>query len=117
MSQLEQYAALHSMLHSMERDLGLKNLTAAEKAVLSAVTQLQGVLNDTEFVSSRAIKNHDLCAHLPNPTFFRALGASVGAAVYLSSRWALERALSAAIIRGMHRALPLWKRTRPRCAR
>lgn len=73
MSQLEQYAALHSMLHNMEKDLGLTNLTAAEKAVLSAVTQLQGALSDTEFVSSRAIKNHDLCAHLPNPTFFRAL--------------------------------------------
>ena len=70
MSQLEQYAALYSMLHNMEKDLGLTNLTAAEKAVLSAVTQLQGALSDTEFVSSRAIKNHDLCAHLPNPTFF-----------------------------------------------
>ena len=37
MSKLEQYAALKSMLHAMEKDLGLTNLSSAEKAILSAV--------------------------------------------------------------------------------
>ena len=73
MSNLEQYAALKSMLHAMEKDLGLTELSSAEKAILSAIAPLQEALNDGGFVYSRSIKNHPLCVDLPNPTFFRAL--------------------------------------------
>ena len=73
MSQLEQYAALKSMLHSMEQDLGLTKLSSGEKAILSAMSSLQGVLETGEYVSSRNLKSHPLCASLPNPTFFRGL--------------------------------------------
>ena len=73
MSQLEQYATLKSMLHSMERDLGLTELSSAEKAILSAMSTLQTALASSEYVSSRNLKSHALCAELPNPTFFRGL--------------------------------------------
>jgi F0F1-type ATP synthase beta subunit len=73
MSQLTQYAALKSMLHAMERDLGLADLSASEKAILSAVSSLQSALDKNDFVSSRHIKSHPLCVDLPNPTFFRGL--------------------------------------------
>ena len=73
MSNLKQYAALKSMLHAMEKDLELTDLSSAEKAILSAVAPLQEALYEGEFVSSRSIKSHPLCVDLPNPTFFRAL--------------------------------------------
>ncbi|MCH1542302.1 MAG: hypothetical protein L7U45_04525 [Alphaproteobacteria bacterium] len=73
MSQLEQYAALKSMLHSMEKDLGLTKLSSAEKAILSAMSSLQGGLEEGDYVYSRNLKLHALCTDLPNPTFFRGL--------------------------------------------
>jgi len=73
MVQLEQYAALKSMLQAMEQDLGLTELSSSEKAILSAMSSLQGALEASEYVSSRNLKSHPLCAPLPNPTFFRGL--------------------------------------------
>ena len=51
---LEQYAVLKSMLHAMEKDLGLTDLSSAEKAILSAVAPLQDALNEVS-LSRRAV--------------------------------------------------------------
>jgi len=73
MVQLEQYAALKSMLHAMEQDLGLTKLSSSEKAILSAMSSLQSAPDASEYVLSRNLKSHPLCASLRNPTFFRGL--------------------------------------------
>ena len=78
MFQLEQYAALKSMIHAMEQDSGLTKLSSSEKAILSAMSSLQGALEASEYVSSRNLKSHPLCASLPNPTFFRGLASLLG---------------------------------------
>ena len=79
MSKLEQYAALKSMLHAMEKDLaGIGHITA-QRFIISreshfigrpiGPTDLQEALNEGEFVlfaiNSRSIKGHPLCVDLP----------------------------------------------------
>ena len=73
MSRLDQYAQLAAMLHDMEKDLGLEDLTKAEKSVLSAIKTIQPLSDNETFVSSARIQKHSLCSDMPAPTFFRAL--------------------------------------------
>lgn len=77
MSQLTQYARLASVLQEMEKDLGLQDMSVAEKAILSALTNLHQGEKGNAFIASKRIRAHDLCKDLPNPTFFRALSTLV----------------------------------------
>jgi hypothetical protein len=72
---IDQYAQLAAMLHSMEKDLGFRKMTKAEKAIVSAITSLQSASSADEFVASSDIQTHDLCDELAAPTFFRGLAS------------------------------------------
>lgn len=53
--------------------MGLSDLSEPERLVVAAISSLQEKLDETEFVPSKAIMQHELCAKIPAPTFFRAL--------------------------------------------
>lgn len=53
MSQLEQYAKLASVLQEMEKDLGLQGMSVAEKAILSALTNLHQSEKGDGFIASK----------------------------------------------------------------
>jgi|SaaInl6LU_22_DNA_1037377.scaffolds.fasta_scaffold72802_2 hypothetical protein len=73
MSKLDRYAELRTVLHAMEKDIGLGDSASAEKNILSATAQLQNRKPAGSFVQSSEIKTHPLCAQIPDPSFFRAL--------------------------------------------
>lgn len=75
MALIDQYAQLAAMLHDMEKDLGFQHLSKAEKAIVSAITALQGVASSGAYIASADIQKHNLCAELAAPTFFRGLAA------------------------------------------
>ena len=73
MKKLQSYSSLIAVLKQMEADLGLCELTEAERLVVAAISSLQEKLDASEYVPSKAIMKHELCAKIPAPTFFRAL--------------------------------------------
>ena len=73
MKSFQNYSSLISVLKQMETDLGLADLSEAERLVVAAISSLQEKLDETEFVPTKAIMQHELCAKIPAPTFFRAL--------------------------------------------
>lgn len=75
MALINQYAQMKLMLREMEKDLGLEQMSRAEKAILSALCALQAGTDNDTFIASSAIKNHPLCSDLAAPTFFRGLAA------------------------------------------
>lgn len=73
MNRMANYSSLISVLKQMEVDMGLSDLSEPERLVVAAISSLQEKLDETEFVPSKAIMQHELCAKIPAPTFFRAL--------------------------------------------
>ena len=73
MNRMANYSSLFSVLKQMEVDMGLSDLSEPERLVVAAISSLQEKLDEAEFVSSKAIMQHELCAKIPAPTFFRAL--------------------------------------------
>ena len=73
MNRMAKYSSLISVLKQMEVDMGLSDLSEPERLVVAAIISLQEKLDEAEFVPSKAIMQHELCAKIPAPTFFRAL--------------------------------------------
>ena len=76
MEKLNYLAQLNLLVRSVEVDLGISDVTASEKAILSAVSLL---LNQqaTE-VSVQTLLEHELVKDIPKPTVNRALKSLVG---------------------------------------
>ena len=76
MEKLNYLAQLNLLVRSVEVDLGISDVTASEKAILSAVSLL---LNQqaTE-VSVQTLLEHELVKDIPKPTLYRALKSLVG---------------------------------------
>ncbi|NIZ14846.1 hypothetical protein [Phaeobacter sp. HF9A] len=71
MDRLRAIFELRDMLRQMERDIGLDDLSAAEKDVFQAahtLTETPGQL-----VQSEQIRHHPLASHIAQATFHRAL--------------------------------------------
>jgi hypothetical protein len=64
---------LRSMLHVLERDLGLNDLTRSERDVLLAAQSL--TMERGEVVYSRDIRKHNLVKEFPPATYHRSLRA------------------------------------------
>jgi uncharacterized membrane protein len=75
-------AALRALLESMEQELGLDDLSEAEKSVLYAV-ELLG--EEGGEVPLAQITKHSLVARLSRPTFYRALRQLVNEGVLEAS--------------------------------
>ena len=75
MSRLDQYAQMKALLLDMENDLGLQALTAPEKVIIAAISQIRSTQPADGYVESSTIQAHRLCQTLTAPTFFRALAA------------------------------------------
>jgi len=73
MSSMQNYSALIVVAKQMESDLGLSDLSEAERLVVAAISILQQRLSESEFVPTRAIMQQELCAKMTVPTFYRAL--------------------------------------------
>ena len=73
MPKLSAYASLLQVLRDMESDLGFNELTEPERCIIAAICALQKEAEWGDFVKSRDIRAHTLCAKVPAPTFFRAL--------------------------------------------
>lgn len=75
MNKFDALCNLRSFLRSMERDLGLDELSSAEKDVFLAA---QNIGKDCETViTSRELRNHPLVSFFPPATYHRALRALV----------------------------------------
>lgn len=57
----------------MEADLGLSDLSETERLVVAAISSLHENVEVVDYVPTKAIMRHELCAGIPAPTFFRAL--------------------------------------------
>ena len=55
MKKLQSYSSLIAVLKQMEADLGLSELTEAERLVVAAISSLQEKLDASEYVPSKAI--------------------------------------------------------------
>jgi uncharacterized protein (DUF2267 family) len=73
MSSIQNYSALIVVAKQMESDLGLSDLSEAERLVVAAISILQQRLPASEFVPTRAIMQQELCSKMTAPTFYRAL--------------------------------------------
>lgn len=62
---------LHTMLREMEKDVGLDDLTSAEKSVFFAAHSITN--NIGEAITSDQIRHHALVADLAQATYHRAL--------------------------------------------
>jgi CRP-like cAMP-binding protein len=69
-SLLKNIAKMQIMLADMEAELGIRDIGAIEKSVLSAVADLAG---DTPLVSTKDILQHPLNNAYSRPSLFRAL--------------------------------------------
>ncbi len=72
---LNRLAALRSLVAGMEHDLGLDDLSEAQRDILYAAHLL--VSNKNTLISTKILRNHQLTQHLTHATFFRALGKLV----------------------------------------
>jgi len=75
MEKLNYLAQLNLLVRSVEVDLGISDVTASEKAVLSAVSLL-ATSNEVE-VSVQELLKHELVKNIPKPTVYRALKSLV----------------------------------------
>ena len=73
MNTLQNYSTLIAVVKQMESDLGLSDLSEAERLVLAAIGILQEKIGVSEFVPSKEIINQELCAKMSAPTFYKAL--------------------------------------------
>ncbi len=64
-------AALRVMLYGMEQDLGLHDLSEAQRDILYAAHLI--FQNEDTVISTKKLRNHQLTKHLAHATFFRAL--------------------------------------------
>ena len=69
-SLLKNIAKMQIMLADMEAELGIRDIGAIEKSVLSSVADLAG---NTALVSTKAILQHPLNSVYSRPSLFRAL--------------------------------------------
>ena len=63
-------AALRSLLHGMERELGLDDLSQSQRDVYYAASLLHGA---GEPITTELLQTHPLTRDIPRPTFFRSL--------------------------------------------
>ena len=73
MNTLQNYSSLIAVVKQMEADLGLSDLSEAERLVIAAIGILQEKLGASEFVPSKAIIQQELCSNMSAPTFYNAL--------------------------------------------
>lgn len=75
MNKFEALCNLRSFLRAMEQDLGLDELTTAEKDVFLAAQNIGK--NSETVITSRELRSHPLVSLFPPATFHRALKALV----------------------------------------
>ena len=68
---LSHIAKLRILVDSMEKDLGLDNLSADERKLLYAMSAMSS--DGTDELRSDDMKRHPLCQELSHPTFYRTL--------------------------------------------
>ena len=73
MNTLQNYSSLIAVVKQMGADLGLSDLSEAERLVIAAIGILQEKLGASEFVPSKAIIQQELCVNMSAPTFYNAL--------------------------------------------
>ena len=76
MEKLNYLAQLNLLVRSVEVDLGISDVTASEKAILSAVSLLLN--HQATEVSVQRLLEHELVKGIPKPTVYRALKSLVG---------------------------------------
>ncbi|QJF51819.1 hypothetical protein [Roseobacter ponti] len=75
MNKYQALSNLRSLLRSMERDLGLDDLSQAELDVFLAAQSIATLPEDV--ITSTEMRHHDLVAPFPPATYHRALRALV----------------------------------------
>ena len=78
MNTLQNYSSLIAVVKQMEADLGLSDLSEAERLVIAAIGILQEKLGASEFVPSKEIIQQELCINMSAPTFYNALVSCCG---------------------------------------
>jgi hypothetical protein len=63
-------AALRSMLHDMEREVGLQQLSSTQRDVYYAACLMR---DDDSLVRSEEMRTHPILSELPRSSFFRIL--------------------------------------------
>ena len=76
MEKLNYLAQLNLLVRSVEVDLGIVDVTASEKAILSAVSLM--LSHQKTEVSVQKLLEHELVRDIPKPTVYRALKSLVG---------------------------------------
>lgn len=67
---IKKFIALKLVLNEMEQDLGLSDLSEAEKNIYLAAQDLS---SESNFIATKDLLNHTLTQSLTRPTFFRCL--------------------------------------------
>jgi len=73
-SEISKLAELRKLLLSMERSLGLEELSPAERDIYYAANDLA---ESAKSVPTTGLMSHDLTSRISRPTFFRALKSLV----------------------------------------
>ena len=74
MSEISKLTKLRKMMLEMERSMGLQGLSAVERDIYYAATDLSDALND---IKTTNLLDHKLIVNVSRPTFFRALKSLV----------------------------------------
>ncbi len=74
MTELSKLAELRKLMFEMEKSIGLQGLSAAERDIFYAASDLSDPAKE---VKTTSLKSHELVADISRPTFFRALKSLV----------------------------------------
>ncbi len=88
MAKLSDMARLKELLLSMEKDLGMDDLSGVQKNIVYAATML---VNKKDEFETEAIRNHALLRDVSRSSFFRAL-KNLTDAGYIKHRDGTQRA-------------------------
>lgn len=87
MKKISKLAELRRLMMSMERSLGLQDLSAVERDIYYAANDLSAQNSE---IKTNGLIEHDLLEHVSRPTFFRALKSLVNKG-YLSQSHTVNR--------------------------
>lgn len=74
MKEISKLAELRKLMFEMEKSMGLQGLSAAERDIYYAASDLSGPASE---VKTTCLQAHALVAEISRPTFFRALKSLV----------------------------------------